>query len=348
MRVQLSGPVGLRVAVAVVVLGAVLAPTAAAAPKTDVVVLENQDRITCEIRQFIRGRLTVKTDALDTINIYWERILEMTSTQIFEVETERGDTYYGHLSSPAPRRLTVGTAPASVELAMADIVRMTPLEAGFFRRIDGNLDLGFGVTRAYDQVQWTLNLDADYRGRRYVGNVTVASQYTDRSDSAPLSRESVSSYGLRLLPDRWFLLALGQVQSNEELSLDVRSLAGGGGGRHVLQTSHATVMLFTGIVYTWEKFTGSPGQASPELASGGSWDWFSARNNNYDFDTNLVTYVNVGGTARFRSEFNTALRVKFLSDFTFGVNGYDSFDSTPPEGNPRNDYGMNLSLGWSF
>jgi hypothetical protein len=331
-----------------VVAGLVCVAPAAAAPKTDVIVLENQDRITCEIRQFIRGRVSVKTDAFDTISIYWERILEMTSTQIFEVETTAGDTYYGQLSSPAPRRLTVGTAPASIELAMAEIVRMTPIEAGFFRRIDGNLDLGFGATRAYDQVQWTVNLDADYRGRRYVGNLSVASQYTDRNDSAPLSRESISSYGLRLLPERWFLLALGQIQSNEELSLDFRSLVGGGVGRLVLQQGHATVMLFSGVVYTWEKFTGSDSQASPELASGGSWDWFSARNNNYDFDTNLVTYVNVEGTARFRAEFNTALRVKFLNDFTFGVNGYDSYDSTPPDGNTKNDYGMNLTLGWSF
>lgn len=348
MRAHSGASGRLLVAMAAAVLVGVIAAPAAAAPKTDVVVLENQDRITCEIRQFIRGRVTVKTDALDTISIYWERIEAMTSSQIFEVETAHGDRYFGTLSTLTPRRITVGTAPASVELAMADIVRMTPIEAGFFRRIDGNLDLGFGLARAYGQVQWTVNLDADYRGRQYIGNVTVASQYTDRDDSAPLSRESISAYGLRLLPERWFLLALGQIQSNEELSLDLRSVAGGGGGRMVLQTNHATVMVFTGMVYTWEKFTGTPGQSSPELASGGRWNWFSARNNNYDFDTGVVTYINVGGTARFRSEFNTALRVKFLSDFTFGVNGYDSFDSTPPEGNPKNDYGMNLSLGWSF
>ena len=46
--------------------------------------------------------------------------------------------------------------------------------------------------------------------------------------------------------------------------------------------------------------------------------------------------------------YQTALRVKIFSDFTFSVNGYDSYDSSPPQDGVTNDYGVSLSLGWKF
>ena len=65
-------------------------------------------------------------------------------------------------------------------------------------------------------------------------------------------------------------------------------------------------------------------------------------------DHPLITFYGLSGDARVRSEFQTALRVKIFSDFTFSVNGYDSYDSSPPQDEVKNDYGVSLSLGWKF
>ena len=62
-------------------------PPPDAAPKTDIVVLENGDRITCEVKGLSRGRLSAGTDRFDTVDVYWDRVQHVTSTQIFEVET---------------------------------------------------------------------------------------------------------------------------------------------------------------------------------------------------------------------------------------------------------------------
>ena len=62
------------------VAGAMLgAPPAVAAPKTDVVVLENGDRVTGEIKGLEHNRLRLSTDHMGTIYIEWDKIARLSS-----------------------------------------------------------------------------------------------------------------------------------------------------------------------------------------------------------------------------------------------------------------------------
>ncbi len=54
--------------------------------KTDVVVLENGDSITGEIKELYRGKLKFKTDAMSTIYIEWEDVKTLESRDYFEIE----------------------------------------------------------------------------------------------------------------------------------------------------------------------------------------------------------------------------------------------------------------------
>ncbi len=322
---------------------------AGAAPKVDHVVLSNGDRLTCEIKSLKRGRLSIGTNALDTVSVYWNQVERMASTRTFEVETSTGDRYYGALEDVAPRRIRVAPAgTAGTELSMDDVVRIVPIEATFWHRIDGNVDLGFSFAKADLETRWTLNSESAYRGRQYLVRAQLASQMTRRQDAERLSRNNLTLSGLRLLGRRWFTLALGQVQTNQELSLNARTVVGGGGGRIVVQSNTSDVRVFTGLVYTRENFSGVPTQNSPELALGADWDWFSAKDDKLDLATSAVSFYNVSGDARARVEVQSAFRVEFLKDFYFSINGYDSYDSTPPDGRARNDLGISLSLGWKF
>ena len=62
----------------------------------------------------------------------------------------------------------------------------------------------------------------------------------------------------------------------------------------------------------------------------------------------VLSYYSVNGDARAHLELQSALRVKFLSDFYFSVNGYGSFDSSPPPSGAGADLGITLALGWKF
>ena len=154
--------------------------------------------------------------------------------------------------------------------------------------------------------------------------------------------------GNRVLADRWFTLALGQVQENEELSLELRYVVGGGAGRDFVQSNSSLLRVYSGLVYTHEKFVSTDPQSSPELAVGAHWDWFTARSDALDLSVGVVSFFDVGGNARTRVESQSALRFEFLKDFYFSVNGYQSFDSDPPAASVKADYGVNAALGWKF
>lgn len=326
----------------------VMAVAAFGAPKIDLVSIEKGDRLLCEIKGLDRGRLKISTDALDTVTVYWDRIETVVSPRVYEVEADDGSRYFGALSGAVSRRLIVGAGATVVDIDMGHVIRITPLEASFWQRLDGNVDLGFSFNKADLETRWTLNGQADYRSRNYEGTATLASQLTLREDTDKLSRNTLSLAGRRLFRRRWFGVVVGQAQENQELGLELRTVAGGGLGRYIVQSNSTTLQLFSGVVYTRELFSDVPKRNSPEALVGTSWDWFSARNNDIDMSTTAVSYFNVGGDARTRFELQSALRFEFLKDFYFSVNGYTSYDSRPPENQASSDVGLSIALGWKF
>jgi putative salt-induced outer membrane protein YdiY len=101
-------------------------------------------------------------------------------------------------------------------------------------------------------------------------------------------------------------------------------------------------------VYTHENFAGQSAGSSAEGVLGGMLDFFTPRSDNFSFSNALVSFYNLGGRARARVELESALRYEFYKDFYWAVNGFESFDSTPPENQKRNDAGVSLTLGWKF
>jgi putative salt-induced outer membrane protein YdiY len=320
-----------------------------AAPRNDVVALVNGDRMTCEIKELTRGRLSVKTDALDTVSVYWGQVDGLSTPRVFEIHTSRGDRLFGVLDHVGPRRIRVTpTGAPSVELSLDDVVRLVPFDVTFWQRIDGHVDLGFSFAKADLETSWTLNADAEYRGHRWVLGANVASQLTWRSNADRLSRNALWLLGSRAIGRKWFVLGLGQLQENEELSLELRSVVGGGAGRHIVRSNRTTLQIYGGLVHTREEYVDVPTQNLPEVAAGANWDWFTSRNNDLNLSTDVISYYAVQGEARARVELQSAFRVKFLSNFYFSVNGYDSYDSRPPDGRAQTDLGISLSLGWKF
>ncbi len=94
-----------------------LLPATTKAARTDVVVLENGDRITGEIKTLRRGRVEFKTDKAGTILIEWDIVAELTSDLFFEVLDKRGTRLFGALLAPDRAGvLTVGSLDASTSL----------------------------------------------------------------------------------------------------------------------------------------------------------------------------------------------------------------------------------------
>jgi hypothetical protein len=328
---------------------ALAAAPAEAGPKVDTVVLKNGNRITCEIKGFDRARLTLSTDPMDTVTVHWDHVAQLASPRTFEIETTSGATSYGALAAAPDGDLGVVQHDGSLRrLRLGDVIRLTPIGASVWERMDGNIDLGFSFSQANLETRWTLNSSTSYRSRRYEVEGSLASQLTRGEDTADLSRNTLTLSARRFIGDRWFTLAIVQLQQNEELSLDLRALGGGGLGRYFSQTNRRRLSGVAGVVFTHERFSGESPASSAEGVAGATLDFFSPKDSDFTFTNSVVSFYKLGSPGRARLELQSALRYEFFKDFYWSINGFESFDSRPPEGEKRNDAGVSVALGWKF
>src|ERR1700690_1738664 len=69
--------------------------TPALAERTDVVVLDNGDRITGEVLELSAGQLKFKTDHVGTLYIDWTHMVSLTTAQRLNIELLDGKRLYG-------------------------------------------------------------------------------------------------------------------------------------------------------------------------------------------------------------------------------------------------------------
>jgi len=238
-----------------------LAPAAALAAKTDVVVLLNGDRITGEVKQLAYGQLKYKTDDMGTIYIEWDKVRSLTTKQVLQVETLDGRRVYGAAPDAAADEssLTVIQArgPGKGEpltVAMADVARIGTVEEGaWYERLDGAASFGFNYTQGTDITQ--SNFSGNFGTRNYKRKWDVALDWNTSSESGGPSSERASLTGTveRFLPNRYYYEGSLGFSQNDELGLDLRSMLSATFGRYLVQRSDREWRAGTGLAASREE-----------------------------------------------------------------------------------------------
>lgn len=330
-----------------------LAAPVAAAPRTDVVVLQNGDRITGEVKGMQQGQLEFTTDAAGTIFIEWARIASLRSDQFLQVELASGKRMAGVAPNPGENRtlLLVGSDPGQTqEAAFTAIVRLDPIEQGrILDRLDGYVTAGFNYTKANSLQQLTFAGGLGARTERRAWALDGSSTVTSQDGNDDTSRYSVDGWWRRFLEQRWFMQGFGGVERNDELALDLRTMAGGAYGRYLLQTQKQEWAAYSGVAYTRENRQGEEWQESVEAVFGTQYSYFRYDSPEASFDVSLNVYPSLTESGRVRSEGRLRSRYELVDDLFFEISLYGSFDSDPGEQAESNsDYGLTTSLGYSF
>ena len=340
----------LVLAVALAATGGLTAPAWAAA-KTDVAVLRSGDRITGEITELDRGRLTFKTDDMGTLAIEWDKVTSVTASATFEVHELHGGQYFGALR-PGPRDgelMVVPVTGAETVLPLWRVVKIERLGATLWKRLEGSVDAG--VTYASSSELLTLDLAARVVLNRPGHELTLdgSSTITRQPDADETQRNDVTFNYRRRRPGHWAEFAQAQAEQNKELGFDLRGSVTGGAGRYLLQGRRHDILVALGLRANREKPLEGESTNNLEAALGFSFDRFR-----YDFPK-VDVYATVSGFAsltdwgRVRAELDVRLRREILRDFTVSLRVYESYDSRPiTEGAARNDYGGSFGLGWTF
>ena len=321
------------------------------AEKTDVVVLRNGDRITGEIKELRRGMLKYKTDDMSTIYIEWDKITQITSKHVFEVEMRSGQRIFGSLIETSEKyTVVVQTVMAPVPVDLIQVVGLTPIKASFFSRLDGSLDVGFSYTKANALTTWTGSGEVKYRTKNYSFNLNGSTYYSNQRDADSTSRNNIGFIGRRFFSRRWYILGLAQAEQNEELNLDYRTITGGGAGRGLVQTNRLIFTVFGGVVFTREKYTDeSDATRSGEAVGGTTFELFKYDTPKVDLSANFFVIPSLTLLGRVRLNSDAKLRFELFKDFFWAFSYFATYDSQPPtKDTEKSDYGVTTSLGWSF
>lgn len=351
VRVLRSAPWFVRMLVAVGVC--TLWSAEATAQKTDKITLDNGDVVTCEIKELQRGRLRCKTDAMGTVYIKWEHIVDIDTDKTLEVEMESGQRYFGAIQSgETPEQMTVAIGQATTSIPQGDVAFVQQIKPTFWGKIDGGIDFGATFTQAENQIDYTLNANATYKGRTNTVGTDLNSSLRVRDEETTKNRQKLNLTWLRQLRwARWFGIAVGSFEHNDELNLDLRSTAGYGFGRFLVQTNRWTWAAYAAGIYNNERYDGEESRTSSgEALLGTNLQVFTFGDHDTDISTDFAFIPSLTEQGRFRLVLNAKISREFIKDFYFSIDLYETYDSNPPsqsEGR-KNDFGLTTSLGYKF
>ena len=317
----------------------------------DVLVLDNGDTLTGQIKELARGRLRFKTPSTDSIYVDWEYVAGLTSRDRYDIELTDGSEYFGSLEGdPVARVLDIVTADGIITVPLLEVVYITPIEDGFWKRIDGNVDWGFSFTSSTRLLQYSLTSNATYRSENWSAALTLDSIFTDQRDVDTKTRDDLNLRGTRFLGKKRLLSAFGQLQRNEDLGFDLRTLASLSVGLSTIQTNNQSMVVAVGLSAQREDLVNSVDSVeSLELVAALTYENFRYHKPKRDISISFIAYPSLTATDRVRVELSAKLRIEVVSDLHIGLSLLESYDSNPPtEGADKNDTAVILSLGYTF
>lgn len=335
-----------------VVLAAFCQPLAAA-PKTDVVILKNGDHITGEVKTLEYNQLKLSTDHMGTIYIEWDKIAAIKSSQYLLLERSDGRRYFGQLAlGEADSQLRLKRSPDEpAELVdMATIVHAQPIEGGnVFDRLDGYVSAGLDIAKANDRSSVDFAAGLSSRTKIRAWTLDGSANLTDDSSGETSERYQLRFDYRQFLWDRNFYVGFAGLDRNTELDLNLRTMGGGGLGRHLVRTNEAEWVVAAGLAYTHENYTGGETLDSLEGVLTTSFRAFRYDFPETDIGGALTLLPSLTQSGRYRAEGDLRAKYEFIDDLYFELKLYGSYDSSPPlADSEQTDYGLTTSLGYSF
>jgi hypothetical protein len=338
-----------------VAAGLLLAATAAvAAPKTDVVVLVNGDRITGEVKGLEHNQLRFSTDHMGTLSIEWDKIARVQSDQYLQLERSDGVRFYGQLVTGEGkgdgwiwvRREPTAHADA---VPMATLVRANPIVGGsLIDRMDGYVSAGLEAAKANDRRSFNMAAGISSRTRARQWSIDGAANTTN-DDVGETERFELRGNWRQFMQNRDFWQGFASLQRNTELDLNLRSLAGGLYGQYFVQSNSADWLGGLGLAYSHEQSTGGSTTDSVEAVLATSFSIFRYDFPETDVAGSLTVLPSLTESGRVRAEANLRAKYEFVDDLYFELTLYGTYDSEPPLADAeQSDYGMVTSLGYSF
>jgi hypothetical protein len=326
--------------------------------KSDVIVMKNGDKITCEVKGLSSNTLYISVDyILNTISVDWTKVDHIDSKQLFLVRTQSGVVYVGALSSPdtpdrRPLELEILEAPEKkVTLKRSEVINASETSRSFWERWYGDLGSGFTYTKGNETAQYNLNSELGYGTERWTAGATYNSVLTTSTGVTTSTRNQISVSGQRLLRwNNWYYTGLANFLQSSVQGIQLQSTFGGGIGRNIVSTGSTLFTVYGGFAWQQINYQQTVVPAQTQQVSfallGTGFKLFRFNRTTLDFTANLLPALSDPGRLQFNA--NTSYYVKLWGKLNWNFTFYANWDNRPPPGFAQSDYGASSGLSISF
>lgn len=324
---------------------------------TDVVVMDNGDRLTGEVKALDGGVLYVSLPyAIQTLSVDWSKVVRLESHQLFIVKTEDGTVYEGVLNSREtggrPIKIEIAETPEKkAVISSTRVVNVSETSEKFVQRFTGGVSAGTIYTKANQTTQYSLSGLAAYPRQRWGAEAGIISNLSSASGTTTSTRNQLTFAGYHLM--RWnnyFYDGFDGFLQSTEQGIAHQNSIGGGIGRYLKNTSSTLISLAGGAAWQTTNYsqgvTPIPMQNVATAIILGNVELFRFNKTTLYLSGRLFPALSEPG--RLYSSANASYYLKIIGNLSWNISFYGNWDNRPPANLPGSDYGTTQGLSWTF
>ncbi len=330
------------------------------APTRDIVTLRSGDRLSGTVKSITADKVVLESPSYETVEIPTLDVASVTTAGAVKIETGDGQVLEMPVQGMDGGNLRIGSGGAVREVAVADLVDVTPpatwsgsfnvgaaMATGNTNRRSANA--AFDISRKAEDNRFNAKATWDYAEEKS----TVADSNGSTSRDYRLAQRRVYGRGQYdyLFNDRLYSYGMASGEYDAISNLDLRLIVGVGAGYTWLDEEDLTFSTEAGVNYVDENRNQnrSPTSVDSEyVAARGalSLRWQVADDVLLLHDSEIFPSLEDSSDVNARAD--TRLRTTLAEDLFAQLQWIFDYDNTPAPGLEREDHRLLLTVGWSF
>ena len=204
------------------------------------------------------------------------------------------------------------------------------------------------MTQANEAKQLTIGGNMLYRDDNVIdtllGNIFKSSQ----SNAPETQRWNLGNDFRYLLGDRWYANTTQDFLNSDEQSLDLRTTIGFGGGRYLLRSPSQYLAVGGGLAWTREDYTDPAIETQDSTEAYLGTEFMTEKLRIADLVTRFTYYPSLTIDDRYRINYTFDLDFNLPGDWYIRTSLFENYDSQPPAGLSKNDWGWSNAFGFKF
>jgi putative salt-induced outer membrane protein YdiY len=327
----------------------------AQAGRKDIIIMNNGDHFTGQVKRLQNGLLYVETDYVSgNVALDWTQVQSVQSSATYKIILNNGQRLEGKIEKTSGEKaktedFLIREATEEVEVASAAVVSIETKKPTFWRQLQGAMDFGYSFSSGNGQSALNADTNAAYKTPGWEVATSFDSTFSGQTGASKTNREDLQASYSRYLSRNAFIGVLSDFLHSSQQDLQLRTTLGGGYGRYLKRTANSNLAWLGGVVYAQESFDTAAGQPSDQNMEAMVGLRYSLIRFNFgELNSQVEAFPGLTDAGRIRLKTNNSLTIKLRNNFHLAFTLWDNFDSQPPPTARRNELGISSGVGWSF